>query len=94
MAKLAGRALSVVAIDVDDDGWTYLFVARDASPNLSLINRRHGTFEDAGLTAEVALNMDGNVRAGMGVDAGDWSGHGRPDFVVTNSNDERHALFL
>jgi len=30
----------------------------------------------------------------MGVDAGDVNGDGRPDFIVTDFNDETHALFL
>ena len=94
LAKLVGRALGVVSIDVNDDGWPDLFVARDASPNLLLINKRNGTFEDAALDAEVALSADGAARAGMGVDAGDVNGDGRPDFIVTNFNDEQHTLFL
>ena len=94
LGSLAGRSLGVVAIDVDGDGWQDLFVSRDASPNLLLINRHDGTFQDAGLRAEVALNMDGNARAGMGVDAGDVTGNGWPSFVVTNFNDENHALFV
>ena len=94
LAKLVGRALGVVAIDADGDGWPDLFVSRDASPNLLLINKHDGTFEDAAMRAEVALNMDGNARAGMGVDAGDVTGAGWPAFVITNFNDEHHALFV
>jgi enediyne biosynthesis protein E4 len=94
LAQLAGRALGVVSIDVDDDGWPDLFVARDASPNLLVINQRDGTFKDVALDAEVALSADGMARAGMGVDAGDVDGDGRPDFIITDFNDEQHALFL
>ncbi len=94
LAKLSGRALGVVAIDADGDGWPDLFVSRDASPNLLLINKHNGTFEDAALRAEVAMNMDGNARAGMGIDAGDVMGNGCPAFVITNFNDEFHALFV
>ena len=71
VSKYPGRALGVVSLDVNDDGWPDLFVARDASPNLLLINGRNGTFEDRGLDAEVAYNADGVAKAGMGVDAGD-----------------------
>jgi len=82
----------MVAIDANEDGWTDLFIARDASPHLLLINQRNGTFPDAALEAEVASDEDGAARAGMGVDAGDVSGDGLPDFVVTNFNDEYHSL--
>ena len=94
LAKLVGRALGVVAVDANDDGWTDLFVARDASPNLLLINQRNGTFRDVAVDSEVAYNSDGVARAGMGIDAGDFNGDGKPDFVVTNFNDEYHSLFV
>jgi enediyne biosynthesis protein E4 len=94
LAKEVGRALGVVAIDVNDDGWPDLFVARDGSPNLLLINQRNGRFSDAGLDAEVAYDANGAAKAGMGVDAGDVNGDGWPDFVVTNFSDEYHSLFL
>jgi len=92
--RFVGRALGVVAIDMDDDGWPDLFVARDASPNLLLLNKHDGTFVDAGLEAEVAFDSNGNAKAGMGVDAGDVNGDGQPDVVVTNFNFEYPSLFL
>ena len=94
LKDLVGRALGVVSIDADDDGWPDLFVARDASPNLLLMNQRNGTFEDKALDAEVGYDENGNAKAGMGVDAGDADEDGLPDFVVTNFNDEFHSLFL
>jgi enediyne biosynthesis protein E4 len=94
LAKLTGRALGVIALDVNDDGWPDLFVARDASPNLMLINGKDGTFREAGSEYEVAYDSNGHAKAGMGVDAGDVNGDGRPDFVVTNFHDEYTSLFM
>jgi len=93
LEKLPGRALGIIAIDVNDDGWPDLFVARDASPNLLLINKHNGTFEDTALDAEVAYDENGIAKAGMGVDGGDINNDGKPDFVVTNFNDQYHSLF-
>jgi hypothetical protein len=94
LAKQIGRALGVTAIDVNGDSWPDLFVARDASPNLLLINNRNGTFTDIALDAEVAYDSNGVAKSGMGVDAGDVNHDGKPDFVVTNFNDEYHSLFI
>lgn len=92
--RFIGRALGVVAIDIDDDGWTDLVITRDGSPNLLLINKRDGTFDDIGLAAEFAYDSAGNTKAGMGVDCADANGDGLPDIVVTNFNYESHSLFL
>src|SRR6185369_7146354 len=92
--QFVGRALGVVAVDFDNDGWPDLFVARDASPNLLLLNKHDGTFADVGLEAEIAYDRNGNARAGMGVDAADVDGDGLPDVVITNFNFEFHSLFL
>ncbi len=94
MEGLPGRGLGVVAVDADGDGWQDLFVARDASPNLLLMNQHDGTFRDRGLDKDIAYNPDGIARSGMGVDAGDVNGDGLPDFVVTNFDHEYHALYI
>jgi hypothetical protein len=92
--KNIGRGLGVVAVDVDDDGWIDLFVARDGSPNLLLMNQKNGTFHDSAMEAELAYDSNGVAKAGMGVDAADVNGDGRPDFVMTAFNNEQHSLFI
>ena len=87
------RAFGVVSIDADGDGWQDLLVAGDATPNLLLLNRQDGTFEEVGFEADMAFNSEGVARSGMGIDAGDFDGDGNPDFVVTNFHDEFHALY-
>jgi len=59
---LVGRALGVVAIDVNDDRLPDLFIARDASPNLLLINKGNGRFEDIALDAEVVWDYATSYR--------------------------------
>jgi hypothetical protein len=94
VGKSVGRGLGAVAVDVDDDGWTDLFVTRDGSPNLLLMNQRNGTFRDFAMDAEVAYDLNGVAKAGMGTDTADVNGDGRPDFVMTAFNSEYHSLFM
>ena len=83
----------VVATDYDDDGFVDLFVANDSNPNFLYHNRGDGHFENAGLTAGVAVNGDGRAQAGMGADAGDYDGDSRMDLVLTTFAHDRYALY-
>lgn len=89
----ASKALGVSLIDENGDGWLDLFVANDTQPNRLYENRRDGTFVDIGTQAGVAFNEAGVARAGMGVDAADYDGSGRPSLVIGNFSNEMMALY-
>jgi hypothetical protein len=92
IAAYRGNGLGVVITDYDGDGWPDVFVANDSVPNFLFRNRGNGRFEEAGLAAGVAVATDGQARAGMGIDAGDYDGDGRLDVVITNLDFEMHTL--
>jgi hypothetical protein len=79
--------------DYDNDGWPDLYVTNDGGPNYLYHNRHDGTFEEVGLLAGAALSLEGQERAGMGVDFGDFDRDGRLDIFVTNFTEEPDALF-
>jgi hypothetical protein len=80
-------------LDYDNDGWPDLYVTNDGGPNYLYHNLHDGTFEEIGLQAGAALSLEGQERAGMGVDFGDFDGDGKFDIVVTNFSQEPDALF-
>ena len=79
--------------DFDNDGWPDLYVTNDGGPNYLYRNKHDGTFEELGLPAGAALSLEGQERAGMGVDVADFDRDGRMDIVVTNFSGETNALF-
>ena len=92
IAKNKGKALGVVATDVNNDGRMDLFVANDTVQNFLFLNRGDG-WEEAGLPAEVALSTHGRPRSGMGVDAADFDGDGWQDLFVANIDQEMFSLY-
>jgi enediyne biosynthesis protein E4 len=87
------KSLGVTLLDYDQDGWPDVFVANDTQPNKLYRNNRNGTFTELGLKAGVAFSEEGRARAGMGVDAVDLDGSGRPTVAVTNFSGEMLGLF-
>ena len=94
IASAYGRALGVVAGDLDGDGWVDVYVANDGDENQLWINRRDGTFSNEALLAGVALNHAGMAEAGMGVDAGDFDNDGDADLFVTHLDNETNTLYV
>jgi hypothetical protein len=86
-------AMTAVAADFDDDGWSDIFVACDSTPSILYKNQHDGTFVDIALEAGVAYNEDGREQAGMGVAIGDASGAGRLDIFKTHFADDTPILY-
>jgi enediyne biosynthesis protein E4 len=90
---VTSKSLGVTLLDYDADGWPDVFIANDTQPNKLYRNNRNGTFTELGLKAGVAFSEEGRARAGMGVDAADLDGSGRPTVAVTNFSGEMLGLF-
>ena len=91
--RAMGKALGVVATDINGDQAMDLFVANDTVQNFLFVNRGKGQWEEIGLAAEVGFSANGTPRSGMGVDASDVNGDGRQDLFVANVDQEMFSLY-
>jgi hypothetical protein len=93
VGRTDGRGFGVVAADLNGDGRIDLYVANDLCPNFVFLNQGNGTFLDVTESSGAGYDAHGKTRAGMGVDAEDTNGDGRPDVFVTNYWNEPNSLF-
>ena len=85
--------MTVVAADLDEDGWPDIYVACDSTPSLLFMNNHDGTFREEGVARGVALNEDGDEQAGMGIGVGDYDLDGHLDLFKTNFADDTNVLY-
>jgi hypothetical protein len=85
--------MTVVAADLDEDGWTDIFVACDSTPSLLFMNNHDGTFREEGVLRGVALSDDGMEQAGMGIAVGDYDLDGHLDLFKTHFADDANGLY-
>lgn len=85
--------MTVVAADLDEDGWTDIYVACDSTPSLLFMNNHDGTFREEGVVRGVALSDDGEEQAGMGVGVGDYKLDGHLDLFKTHFADDANVLY-
>jgi hypothetical protein len=93
LTRMPANGLGVVTFDSNGDGWTDIFIANDSMQNSLFLNRGNGTFEESAVSAGVAFGENGEVEAGMGVDAADYDGDGRPDLFITHLDLELNRLY-
>ena len=92
-AAAPAYGMTVVAADLDEDGWPDIYVACDSTPSLLFMNNRDGTFREEGVLRGVALSEDGGEQAGMGVGIGDYDRDGHLDLVKTHFADDASGLY-
>ncbi len=85
--------MTVVAADLDGDGWPDIYVACDSTPSLLFMNNHDGTFREEGVLRGVALSDDGEEQAGMGVGVGDYDLDGHLDLFKTHFADDANVLY-
>lgn len=90
---LPAPGLGVVLTDLDGDGKLDIYAANDQKPAYLYHNQGGGKFVEKGLVSGCALGPFARVMAGMGVQAADVDGSGRPSLFVTDFYRSGSALF-
>ena len=89
----AGKALGLLPIDADGDGWMDLFVANDTVQNFFLHNLG-GAFEDKGAFWGLAYGRQGEATGAMGVDAAFYRNDQELGFAIGNFANEMTSLYI
>ena len=93
VASVKGKGLGIVASDLDGDGRPDIYVANDTTINFLFHNLGGSRFAEESLQSGAGVNVTGKAQGGMGVDAGDLDGDGKPEIVVTNFEAEINSEF-
>jgi hypothetical protein len=89
-----GKALAVVPVDIDDDGFLDLVVANDTVRNFFFHNQGDGTFNEAAVISGLAFDRNGYATGGMGADAAYYRGGANLGIAIGNFSNEMTSLYL
>lgn len=92
IGSVANPGLGVIAADFNEDGEVDVYVANDGRPNSLWMNQGGRRFVDDVL-AGAAVNRDGVMEAGMGVDAADYNRTGLESIFVTHMRRQTNTLY-
>jgi hypothetical protein len=93
IGQYRGYGMGMVCSDFDLDGWTDIYVGNDVQENFLFHNKGDGTFEEIGLLAGVAYDLNGDEQGTMGVNAGDYDGDGWFDIIATDYQNQMSTLY-
>jgi hypothetical protein len=86
-------AMTAVAADFNEDGWSDIYVASDSTSSLLFMNQHGKAFQEEGTERGVAYSDDGMEQAGMGVAVGDYNLDGHLDLFKTHFSDDTDVLY-
>lgn len=89
-----GKALGVLPVDADDDGWMDILVANDTTRNFLFHNRGDGKFEELGERWGLAYDRVGNATGAMGLDAAWPRNDAAQAFMIGNFAGEMSSLYI
>ena len=90
----AGKALAALPTDVNGDGWPDVVVANDTVRNFVFVNRRDGTFREAGVDLGLAFDPGGLATGAMGIDAAHFANDGRLAIAIGNFANEMTSFYV
>jgi hypothetical protein len=92
-SAIESYGMTVIAADLDEDGWADIYVACDSTPSLLFMNNHDGTFREEAVVRGVALSDDGAEQAGMGLGVGDYDLDGHLDLFKTHFADDANGIY-
>jgi enediyne biosynthesis protein E4 len=84
--KANGRAMSVSAADLNNDGWLDIYVSNDAMENYAFENTGKGSFVEKALELNLAYSEHGQGVASMGPAIADVNRDGYMDIFIPDLN--------
>jgi hypothetical protein len=89
-----GKALGVLPLDADDDGWLDVVVANDTVQNFLFHNRGDGSFEEVGAASGVAFDSAGAATGAMGLDAARYRNDAALAIAIGNFANEMTSFYV
>ena len=88
------KALAILPVDIDGDGFIDLVIANDTVPNFLFRNNTDGTFQEIGARGGIAFNSAGKATGAMGIDAGHYRNDRDLAISIGNFANEMTSLYV
>ena len=89
-----GKALAVMPLDADRDGWVDVLVANDTVRKFFFHNKGDGSFDEVGELWGLAYDREGNATGAMGVDVAHFRNDDEIGYAIGNFANEMTSLYV